>query len=531
MLYVASSAPAAKPAAPRPARSTIFTRSGLHRSSLMRSLHQLLYGRVTPKGHRTAHGLLTMPFLPDSDVPHHMPVTRLRSCLHALFTRHESVLGLAVMSLLYSIIIASVASFCVSTLPEVRLAVVEDRDTPELATLALIDRICLVVFVIDYLMRILTVTSEPARHEELALEARADWRRAVAAARAAESAHRPEERHPDDPMSPQMYAAAAWTTWQEPVELDAPVPAPEAAARLHDLLAAEPPLPAAFAHRRGDVWFALGVDSFSAVARSLEAVTRFFFKPLNLIDLLAILPLSKGAPVLVVRVVRLARIARLAHLSTELVIVRLVGNALFHSIDSLITMSMMMVIVTVFFGSIAFFIEMGEWDPAQRDWMRTNIAGLAPEPSPFRSIPVSMYWAVVTLTTVGYGDIVPTSGLGRFFGACTVLAGIITLSLPLAVIGANFGLEYARYAACIESGGNGFELSTAEYKVQEKRSSAAHKARVEEMRSDVLAMKQRLEWTERALVLLLQDRGLAVPAAPGAGDAGDPSGAGGIPSE
>jgi hypothetical protein len=67
------------------------------------------------------------------------------------------------------------------------------------------------------------------------------------------------------------------------------------------------------------------------------------------------------------------------------------------------------------------------------------------EPSPFNSIPASFYWAAVTMTTVGYGDLYPTTTAGQFVASLTMMVGILILALPITVIGTYFAAEYEEY--------------------------------------------------------------------------------------
>ena len=64
------------------------------------------------------------------------------------------------------------------------------------------------------------------------------------------------------------------------------------------------------------------------------------------------------------------------------------------------------------------------------------------EQSPFDSIPTSFWWCLVTMTTVGYGDIVPTQAAGQFIGGMVMIFGIIVIALPITVIGSNFATIY-----------------------------------------------------------------------------------------
>lgn len=54
------------------------------------------------------------------------------------------------------------------------------------------------------------------------------------------------------------------------------------------------------------------------------------------------------------------------------------------------------------------------------------------------NIPEAIWWAIITITTVGYGDFVPKSGLGKFIGSLSLIFGVLLLSLPVAIIGNKF---------------------------------------------------------------------------------------------
>ncbi|MGL5002565.1 MAG: potassium channel family protein, partial [Casimicrobium sp.] len=56
------------------------------------------------------------------------------------------------------------------------------------------------------------------------------------------------------------------------------------------------------------------------------------------------------------------------------------------------------------------------------------------QPKAFSSIPAAMWWAVMTLTTVGYGDVYPITPLGKFFAAVIATGGIAVFALPMAII-------------------------------------------------------------------------------------------------
>ena len=87
-------------------------------------------------------------------------------------------------------------------------------------------------------------------------------------------------------------------------------------------------------------------------------------------------------------------------------------------------------------------------------------AGLADE-SHFRSIPDAFWWAVVTMTTVGYGDMRPVSAWGKLVGSMCAIAGVLTIALPVPVIVSNFNYFYHRENA--DSLDEGFRPQKIDY--------------------------------------------------------------------
>lgn len=65
------------------------------------------------------------------------------------------------------------------------------------------------------------------------------------------------------------------------------------------------------------------------------------------------------------------------------------------------------------------------------------------QPDKFGSIPQSMWWALVTLTTVGYGDVYPITGVGKLFGSVSIILGIGTVALPAGIMASAF-TEFTR---------------------------------------------------------------------------------------
>ncbi|MBB3808581.1 cyclic nucleotide-gated ion channel [Pseudochelatococcus contaminans] len=67
------------------------------------------------------------------------------------------------------------------------------------------------------------------------------------------------------------------------------------------------------------------------------------------------------------------------------------------------------------------------------------------QPEKFGSIPLAMWWSITTLTTVGYGDVVPQTDIGRMVGALTMVTGVIMLALPIAIISSSFSTLIQRH--------------------------------------------------------------------------------------
>ena len=85
----------------------------------------------------------------------------------------------------------------------------------------------------------------------------------------------------------------------------------------------------------------------------------------------------------------------------------------------------------VIFASLVYYAERIQYNPV----------------NDFTSIPVGLWWAIVTMTTVGYGDMVPKTYLGMFVGSLCALTGVLAIALPVPVIVSNFALFYSHTQA------------------------------------------------------------------------------------
>jgi len=143
-----------------------------------------------------------------------------------------------------------------------------------------------------------------------------------------------------------------------------------------------------------------------------EKPFRYLFSFYGVVDVLAILPTLAGLDSKGLRVVRLIRLLKL--LRNERInqaMTRL--SAAFKSIKSEMIIFSVVVLLTLYFASVGIYLFEHE-----------------AQPEAFSSIPASMWWALATLTTVGYGDIYPITSGGKFFASVIILVGIGIVAIP-----------------------------------------------------------------------------------------------------
>jgi voltage-gated potassium channel len=146
-----------------------------------------------------------------------------------------------------------------------------------------------------------------------------------------------------------------------------------------------------------------------------------------LVDLVAILPTYLGAFVRVdTRMLRALRLLRIFKLSRHSSSMDLLLTVLRQEAGSILSAMFIMLIVIVLAASGIYAIEREA------------------QPEAFDSIPKAMWWAAVTLTTVGYGDVVPVTVLGKIFGLLITVAGVGMVALPAGILASGFSLELQR---------------------------------------------------------------------------------------
>ena len=147
---------------------------------------------------------------------------------------------------------------------------------------------------------------------------------------------------------------------------------------------------------------------------------KYATSPLGVVDLLAILPtyISLVVPgsqyLIVIRVLRVLRVFRVLKLVSYLGEASVLTRALKASRHKIIVFLITVLTLVVIFGSLMYLIEGGE--------------------NGFTSIPKSIYWAIVTMTTVGYGDISPQTALGQALAAMVMVLGYGIIAVPTGIV-------------------------------------------------------------------------------------------------
>ncbi|KAK6482403.1 potassium voltage-gated channel subfamily A member 5-like [Huso huso] len=193
------------------------------------------------------------------------------------------------------------------------------------------------------------------------------------------------------------------------------------------------------------------VETTCVIWFTFELTVRFFACPsksafsknmMNIIDIMAIIPYfitlgtelaeqqgNNGQQALslsILRVIRLVRVFRIFKLSRHSKGLQILGQTLKASMRELGLLIFFLFIGVILFSSGVYFAEADE-----------------PE-SHFSSIPDAFWWAVVTMTTVGYGDMRPITVGGKIVGSLCAIAGVLTIALPVPVIVSNFNYFYHR---------------------------------------------------------------------------------------
>ena len=173
------------------------------------------------------------------------------------------------------------------------------------------------------------------------------------------------------------------------------------------------------------VWTAASKSSLggSEFSRRLK----YIFSFAGAVDLISILPgllqfFGVSADLRWLRILRLLRLLKISHYSTAFRDVYAVINEERNSLFA----TLYLLFVAMFFSSAALYLVEGN-----------------AQPEAFSSIPDSMWWSLITLTTVGYGDVAPITPIGKIFGAFTAIIGVLTVAMMTGIVSSAFANKMA----------------------------------------------------------------------------------------
>lgn len=196
-----------------------------------------------------------------------------------------------------------------------------------------------------------------------------------------------------------------------------------------------------------------GFEVFSIVVFTVEYLARFWTASekhedqpwlarrkyalsfFGLIDLISILPFYlqffvPGMDLRILRVVRLLRTFKLSHFNSA---IEDLFSALYHARASVYS--------TIYLFLIALLLTSTAMYHAEHEL----------QPDKFGSIPAAMYWSVISLTTVGYGDVTPVSSLGKFISAITAFLGVSSVAMLTGVVASAFANQVERRKVLLEA--------------------------------------------------------------------------------
>ncbi|MBT3383635.1 MAG: ion transporter [Prolixibacteraceae bacterium] len=150
---------------------------------------------------------------------------------------------------------------------------------------------------------------------------------------------------------------------------------------------------------------------------------KYIFSFYGIIDLLSVIPtylslvIVGSQSLVVIRILRLLRIFRILKLTRYTQAGRTLANAMWASREKISVFVFFVIILVVIVGTIMYLIEGEEHG--------------------FTSIPRGIYWAIVTLTTVGYGDLSPVTALGQFLASIVMIMGYAIIAVPTGIVTAE----------------------------------------------------------------------------------------------
>ncbi|EOR00870.1 Potassium voltage-gated channel protein Shal [Wallemia ichthyophaga EXF-994] len=140
----------------------------------------------------------------------------------------------------------------------------------------------------------------------------------------------------------------------------------------------------------------------------------------------------------ILRTFRLLRVFRAFRYSSKLLLtIEVMVLSFKRSADALIALSFLVCTLVALFATFLYFIERGSWDANLEQFMNSD-----GQPSSFESIPAAAWFVLVTISTVGYGEVTPTTTIGRLITLPLLVFGLLLIALPSFVLGRNFSIVW-----------------------------------------------------------------------------------------
>lgn len=171
----------------------------------------------------------------------------------------------------------------------------------------------------------------------------------------------------------------------------------------------------------------------------------------------------------ILRTFRLLRVFRAFRFQNQMTMtIEVMYVAFRRSKNALVAISYFIVLVLVLFSTLIYFAERGTWDATLGAFVDPD-----GDVSLFDSIPQTAWYALVTMSTAGYGDVVPKTALGKILSVPLLLFGLLLIALPSFVLGRNFAIAYDALSAHAMATMNGqpSQLSSTRNSIDEHRPS------------------------------------------------------------